>query len=48
MEQWPSRTLLLIMTKGKKALEGLALAIINFGSEMALVTSSSHSQVKTS
>lgn len=36
MEQWPSRTLLLIMTKGKKALEGLALAIINFGSEMAL------------
>lgn len=34
------------MTEGKKALKGLELAIPNFGSEMALVTLSSHVWVK--
>lgn len=48
MEQWPSKTPLLTMTKGKKALEDLELAIPNFGSEMALVTLSSNVWVKTS
>lgn len=38
MEQWPLGTLLLTVTKEKKALQGLVLAITNSGLQMTLVT----------